>query len=78
MFQGFAPYSHLNCDSSQKNSAVVIFLKEKLPQFFLLPAVRKPKVKDGSERLNGYIPVIWVPMLVVITPREMEVEYERI
>ena len=37
-FWGFVPYSHLNCDSSQKNSAVVIFVR-KITAVFLLSAV---------------------------------------
>ena len=45
IFQGFVPYSHLNCDSSQKNSAVVIFWKKNCRSFFISCGKKSREVK---------------------------------
>lgn len=51
IFQGFVPYSHLNCDSSQKNSAVVIF-QRKIAAVFLLPEVENRMWKNIADNLQ--------------------------
>ena len=51
IFQGFVPYSHLNCDSSQKNSAVVIF-QRKIAAVFLLSEVENRMWKNIADNLQ--------------------------
>ena len=52
IFQGFVPYSHLNCDSSQKNSAVVIFWKKNCRSFFIACGKKSGGEKDNNNNLH--------------------------